>query len=104
MVWLRAVYTFKTSSLFNLYIFGLLNMLFLINEIVAFIFGLFFNITLLFLIQSRTPDLMRPYAVILRIRAIPDTMFDVVTFITSTVGSIIPNSSKFCITRTFLFH
>jgi hypothetical protein len=61
-------------------------MLLLINEILAFIVGLFFNTALLVLIHKRTPSLMRSYAVILRVHAISDLMFDLVNFITTTVS------------------
>lgn len=69
--------------------------LFLINEIVAFIFGLFFNIILLFLIHFHTPDFMRSYAIILRIHAISDILFDFTNFITSTVSYLTKNLLRF---------
>ncbi|KAI6210931.1 hypothetical protein M3Y96_00379900 [Aphelenchoides besseyi] len=41
-------------------------MIILINEVSAFVFGVFFNSALLYLIQRRTSSLMKSYAVILR--------------------------------------
>ncbi|KAI6191018.1 hypothetical protein M3Y97_00182200 [Aphelenchoides bicaudatus] len=55
-----------------------------INEIAAFVTGLFFNLALLYLIQKRTPSLMRSYASILRIHCFSDLLFDAVNFLTTT--------------------
>lgn len=88
MIWLFVACTPSIENLICIFLDSQI-MLFLINEIVVFIFGLFFNITLLFLIHLRTPDLMRPYSVVLQVHAISDILFDFMTFITSVVSSLI---------------
>lgn len=61
-------------------------MILFINEVLAFFVGLFFNTALLYLIHRRTPSLMRSYALILKIHAVSDLLFDITNFVTSTVS------------------
>ncbi|KAI6206088.1 hypothetical protein M3Y94_00866600 [Aphelenchoides besseyi] len=58
--------------------------LILINEVSALFCGVFFNSALLYLIQHRTPSLMKSYAIILRLHAAADLLSEFVNFISST--------------------
>jgi hypothetical protein len=72
------------NSIFSSMNFSATMLWLFINELSAFVVGLFFNVALIYLIQKRTPSLMRSYAIILRIHAISDLLFDIVNFVTTT--------------------